>query len=100
MNKKKKDPEKELLQKIGRDADQKIKAKKEGKEIMFGMGVFGVVGFSIAIPTLLGVFLGVFIDNRTESTISYTLTFLFLGLTMGCISAWRWVKETSQNDPK
>lgn len=98
MAKKKKNPEKELLEKISRDADQKIKAQKKGKEIMFGMGVFGVVGFSIAIPTLLGTFLGVFLDNKTDSEISYTLTFLFLGLVMGCLSAWRWVKESSQDD--
>lgn len=98
LSTKKKNPEKELLDKIGRDADQKIKANKKGKEIMFGMGVFGVVGFSIAIPTLLGTFLGLFLDQRTDSSISYTLTFLFLGLVMGCLSAWRWVKESSQDD--
>lgn len=98
MAKKKKNPEKDLMEKIGRDAKNKMKANKKGKEIMFGMGVFGVVGFSIAIPTLLGTFLGLFLDNRSDSEISYTLTFLFLGLVMGCLSAWRWVKETSQND--
>ena len=100
MAKKKKNPEKDLIDKVGQDAENKIRASKQGKEIMFGMGVFGVVGFSIAIPTLLGTFLGLFLDNRSNSDISYTLTFLFLGLVMGCLSAWRWVKETSRDDSK
>ncbi len=98
MANKKKNPEHDMLDKVAGDVDKKIKAKKEGSEIMFGMGVFGVVGFSIAIPTLLGAFLGVFLDNRSDSDISFTLTFLFLGLTMGCFSAWRWVKDTSRHD--
>ena len=83
-----------MIDKVSSDARKKINAKKEGKEIMFGLGIFGIVGFSIAIPTLLGILLGSYVDRRTDSSISFTLTFMFAGLVIGCVNAWRWVKET------
>lgn len=98
MPRKEKTPETELVNKIGSDANKKIEAKRHGKEIMYGMGVFGIVGFSIAVPTLLGVFLGLYLDGRIDSQVSFTITFLFGGLIIGCLNAWRWVKETSRGD--
>ncbi len=96
MKKDSKTPEEKLMDKISSDAEKKIDSRKKGKEIMFGLGVFGIVGFSIAIPTLLGILLGTYLDKRTDTSISYTITFLFLGLTIGCVNAWRWVKETGE----
>lgn len=96
MKKESKTPEEKLMDKISSDAEKKIDARKSGKEIMFGLGIFGIVGFSIAIPTLMGIFLGNYLDRRTDSTISFTITFLFLGLFIGCVNAWRWVKETGE----
>lgn len=96
MKKEHKTPEEKLMDKISSDAEKKIHARKKGKEIMFGLGVFGIVGFSIAIPTLLGILLGSYLDGKTDSSISYTITFLFLGLVIGCVNAWRWVKETGE----
>lgn len=96
MKKDSKTPEEKLMDKISSDADKKIEARKKGKEIMFGLGIFGIVGFSIAIPTLMGILLGTYLDKRTDSSISFTITFLFLGLIVGCVNAWRWVKETGE----
>ena len=96
MKKDSKTPEEKLMDKISSDADKKIEARKKGKEIMFGLGIFGIVGFSIAIPTLMGILLGTYLDKRTDTSISFTITFLFLGLLVGCVNAWRWVKETGE----
>ncbi len=96
MKKESKTPEEKLMDKISSDAEKKIDARKRGKEIMFGLGIFGIVGFSIAIPTLLGILLGNYLDKRTDSSVSFTITFLFLGLLVGCVNAWRWVKETGE----
>ena len=98
MDKKKPSPEEELSKKITSEVRKKVKAKKEGKEILFGMGVFGIVGWSIAIPTLIGVAIGTFLDNRFDVGFSWTLTFLFLGLIAGCLNAWRWIKEKSDKE--
>lgn len=96
MKKDKENPEKELIEKISSEAQKKIESKKRGKEIISGFGVFGIVGFSIAIPTILGIYLGQYLDDKVDSDISFTLTFLFLGLVIGCSNAWRWVKENSK----
>jgi ATP synthase protein I len=91
-------PEKELVDKITSDVEKKIRSRKEGKEIMFGMGVFGIVGWSIAVPTLLGIALGLFLDERYSSEFSWTLTLIFVGVIAGCLNAWHWIKEKSKNE--
>jgi ATP synthase protein I len=51
----------------------------------------GVLGWTIVVPTLLGVFLGRFVDHRLGSGIFWTGPLLLLGLCLGCWSAWRWI---------
>jgi ATP synthase protein I len=58
--------------------------------------LLGVVGWSVTVPTLAGVALGIWIDRVWPSRFSWTLTFLFIGLTVGCLNAWMHIK----NDPK
>jgi ATP synthase protein I len=52
------------------------------------IGVLGVVGWSVSVPTLLGVVAGVWIDRRFPSRFSWALMLLFAGLSLGCINAW------------
>jgi ATP synthase protein I len=52
----------------------------------------GVLGWTIVVPTLLGVFLGRWIDHRFGSGIFWTGSLLVLGLALGCWSAWRWMQ--------
>lgn len=98
MDKKKQSTEEELLKKIKKDSAKKMKAKQEGSEIMFGLGLFGIVGWSIAIPTVLGIALGVFLDKRFTQSFSWTITLLFAGVVLGSYNAWRWVKEKSEEE--
>ncbi len=96
--KEKKSPEEELLEKIERDSQKKIKAQEEGSEIMFGLGLFGIVGWSIAVPTLMGIFLGVFLDKKFTQSFSWTLTLLFAGVVIGSLNAWHWIKQKTGDD--
>lgn len=98
MNKKNLSPEEKLVIKVEKDTTKKIKAQKEGKEILFGLGLFGIVGWSIAIPTLIGVAIGVQLDKNYNYDFSWTLTLLFAGIIMGCFNAWYWVKGKSEGD--
>lgn len=98
MDNKNQSSEEELLEKIKKDSTKKIKAQKEGSEIMFGLGLFGIVGWSIAIPTVAGIALGVFLDKRFTQSFSWTLTLLFVGVIMGSFNAWRWIKEKTGDD--
>lgn len=96
--KEKKSSEDELLEKIKKESEKKIKSKKEGNEIMFGLGLFGIVGWSIAIPTILGIAIGIFLDSRFTQSFSWTITLLFGGVILGSFNAWYWIKEKSRND--
>lgn len=91
-------PEDDLHEIIDAEAKKKMKAKKDGKEILFGLGLFGIVGWSITVPTLLAIALGVFLDNRYQKGFSWTLTLLFVGVLIGCLNAWHWVKEKSKEE--
>ena len=46
--------------KVGALEARKLKAKRRGVQgIWFGLGMFGLIGWAVAIPALLGVLLGV-----------------------------------------
>lgn len=69
-----------------------LKEKNKSKlSILFGLGLLGIIGWSVAIPSLLGTLLGIWLDNRFPGKQSWTLTLLFIGLIMGCLSAWYWL---------
>jgi len=94
------DPEKdkktirnEFIDKVGEKEAHKIKARGEKNRIIwFGLGMMGTIGWSVAIPTLLGIALGIWLDSKWPGRISWTLTFFFAGLFLGCINAWYWVR--------
>ena len=83
---------------IARKSERKIKARREAKNIWFGLGMFGMVGWSVAIPSLLGIALGVWIDTHVESKYSWTLMLLVIGVALGCLNAWYWISKESQSD--
>jgi len=100
LDKKKPTPEEELTKKISDDVKHRLRSKREGKEIMFGMGVFGIIGWSITVPTLLGVALGLYLEGRFQVRFSWTLTLMFAGLIVGCLNAWRWISEKTNSKRK
>lgn len=67
--------------------------KQKEHTLWFGLGMFGVVGWSVAIPTLIGVALGIWIDGTWPSRFSWTLMFLVAGVALGCLNAWYWVRK-------
>jgi ATP synthase protein I len=83
--------------KIGKKELRKIRARRhKNRGVWFGLGTFGMIGWSITIPTLIGVALGIWIDNHWSSRFSWTLMLLMAGLLMGCLSAWYWLDYESR----
>ena len=83
-----------FARKVGAVEARKLRAKRRGaRDIWFGVGMFGLIGWSVAIPTLLGVLLGVFMDKLFPGTHSWTLSLLIVGLFVGCLNAWHWVAK-------
>jgi ATP synthase protein I len=77
---------------VGAQAARKLKARRKGtKSVWFGLGMSGLIGWSVTIPTLIGAALGMWVDKRYPSTYSWTLMLLFMGLIIGCLNAWHWV---------
>ena len=81
---------------VGAQAARKLKAQRRSKGVWFGLGMMGLVGWSVVIPTLLGTALGVWLDRRYPGAHSWTLALLVAGLTLGCFNAWRWVAKESK----
>lgn len=85
-----------MVDAVEEKAARKLKARQTGRRsIWFGLGMFGLIGWSVALPTLAGVALGLWIDRHWPSRISWTLTLLFVGVVLGCLNAWRWIKRES-----
>jgi len=82
----------ELAKTITVKVHRKIQAR-QGKEhgVWFGLGMMGLVGWSVAIPTLLGAGLGIYLDGYYPIHFSWTLALLTAGLVIGCCNAWHWV---------
>ena len=67
--------------------------KRKDETVWFGVGMFGIVGWSVAIPTLIGVALGLWIDRTWPSRYSWALMLLIAGVIVGCINAAYWVRR-------
>jgi len=88
------DFDKELARKVGAKAHRKLKAKRQSSQgLWFGLGMMGLVGWSVVVPTLLGAALGAYLDKHRQESFSWTLSLLVAGLAMGCLNAWHWVSK-------
>lgn len=82
----------EFSQKVGDMVARKIKAQRHvTKTVWSGLGMMGLIGWSVAMPTLLGAALGLWLDKHYAGSHSWTLALLVLGLCLGCFNAWHWV---------
>ncbi|MEO7028160.1 MAG: AtpZ/AtpI family protein [Acidobacteriaceae bacterium] len=88
-------PEEKLFEEqVAAKAVRKLRAQSRGPgDVWFGLGMTGLIGWSIAVPTVLGALLGLWIDARHPGGHSWTLALLVAGLCIGCANAWRWVSE-------
>lgn len=90
-------PEDNFPHRIGEKERRRIKAE-QGKRVgaWYGLGLVGYVGWSVVIPTLAGIFAGVWIDLRWPGPRSWTLMLMVLGLLLGCLWAGFWVNRQRQ----
>ena len=82
-----------LAGQIGAKASRKLKARKSAQGVWFGLGMMGLIGWSVVVPTLLGAALGLWLDEHHPGKQSWTLALLVAGLTLGCFTAWHWVAK-------
>lgn len=83
-----------LAKQVGAKAARKLKARRNGSAgVWFGLGVMGLIGWSVVVPTLLGAALGLWLDQKYPGGRPWTLALMMAGLTIGCLNAWHWVSQ-------
>ncbi len=96
-----KEQQDEFSREVGAKADRKLKARRNpAPGVWFGLGMMGIVGWSVAVPTLLGVASGIWLDKRHTGHHSWTLMLLLVGLLVGCWIAWHWVSREGREEDK
>ena len=97
-----------LSRKVETMEKRKIRARgAKDRTIWIGVGTFGVIGWSVAVPTIIGIVLGLWFDRLWPGGFSWTLAMILGGATLGCLSAWYWVsleakaieEEEKEDDP-
>ena len=87
---------KSFHQVVGDKEERKLQAKRETKSVWAGLGLFGMIGWSIAAPTILGAALGIWLDKNYKNDFSWTLSLLVAGLMVGCVIAWNWIQKENK----
>ncbi len=91
---KKKSTEPEFIRKVGEKEARKLKAQQHVTQTVWsGLGMMGLIGWSVVVPTLLGAALGLWLDKNYPGSHSWTLMMLAIGLGLGCFNAWHWVAK-------
>ncbi|MDW7658311.1 MAG: AtpZ/AtpI family protein [Bacillota bacterium] len=88
----------DLARKVAEKSARKLKSQRNAsKKAWFGLGMMGLVGWSVAIPTLIGIFVGVWIDSTGNSRYSWTFMLLIAGIVIGCLNAWHWLNKEEKD---
>jgi ATP synthase protein I len=79
---------------IGVKAERKLHARRHSEQgVWAGLGMMGLIGWSVAVPTVSGALLGLWLDEHHPGKHAWTLALLMAGLVLGCANAWRWVAK-------
>jgi len=97
MNQQDDQAEDQFVETIQEKSRRRRRARREQGNIWFGLGTFGMVGWSVAIPAVLGVLLGAWLDANVPMGFSWRLTLLVGGVIIGCLNAWYWISKEQQN---
>ena len=76
------------LKKTDRNFDKKPKAKKD----FFSEYININVGYSLVTPILIGVIVGLTLDNKFHSKPVFTVSFIFLGMVSSFYNLFKMIK--------
>jgi len=75
-----------------KEEDRRRRWRTEGEpSVMRFVGQIGILGWIIVAPTLLGLFVGRWLDRSFGTGIVWSGALLVLGVTLGFWSGWRWM---------
>jgi len=77
-----------------KEEDRRTRWRREGEpSVMRFVGQIGVLGWIIVVPTLVGLFVGRWLDRTFGTGIFWSAALLVLGVTLGFWSGWRWMQR-------
>jgi ATP synthase protein I len=86
--------ESDFIRQVTVKAARKLRVQREGgQSVWLGLGVAGIIGWSVTVPTVGGAMLGLWWDRRHPGAHSWTLMLLAIGLVIGCANAWHWMSQ-------
>ena len=79
---------------IRRSAERMKRARNApGASPLRGLGTFGMIGWSIAVPTVAGAFLGLWLNRVLPQDFSWPIALILGGAAVGGMIAWNWVAK-------
>ncbi len=88
-------PEDASAKVIRRRAERMQQTRNEHKySPLNGLGVFGVIGWSVALPTVAGAFLGMWLNRVAPQSFSWPMALILGGAVVGAMVAWSWIDKT------
>jgi ATP synthase protein I len=85
-----------MLRQVGAKEDSLKRAHAGKNEFWTSIGLLGAVGWSVTVPSLAGIALGVWLDRKWPAHFSWAVTLFAAGLAIGCIAAWRHLRGGPQ----
>jgi ATP synthase protein I len=87
-----------FAEQISTKAARKIKARRYPTAgVWFGLGMMGLIGWSVVVPTLVGAAVGMWLDKHHPGMHAWTLALLVAGLIIGCANALHWVVQEQRS---
>lgn len=86
------EPQSGVVNHVRRYQKRRREGRKQGEPSLASqLGQIGVLGWIIITPTLIGLFVGRWLDHTFQSGVFFSAALLFLGVALGFWSGWRWM---------
>jgi ATP synthase protein I len=86
--------QKPIAWQVAVEAVRKLKARHDAaQDYWASLGMLGLFGWAVAVPMLLGILIGLWLDHRHPGGHFWTLTLMAAGIVIGCFHAWLWINK-------
>ena len=89
-----KDDKQQLQQRIDEQVERLKKAERDRPTLLAQTTYIGTLGLLLVLPVVAGAYLGRWLDSLMAGySLRWTLSMIFLGLAVGCINVYLFVRE-------
>lgn len=82
-----------------RAAERDVRARLDPEPSLgIRLGQIGILGWTIVVPTLVGLVLGRWLDRLFGTRVFFSAPLLMVGAALGLFFAWKWMHRQQRND--